>query len=98
MTFAPIVKQMWDLYTDCYRDKPSPRTISHGIVNAPFAIAPRVRCLCCGNKVVPARFSVEAFYCPCCNTQLAFPGLIDDIVIPQEIDCEVRLKQLGLIL
>ena len=88
MTFAPIVKQMWDLYTDCYRDKPSPRTISHGIVNAPILY----RCNACGNKVVPQGFSVEAKYCPCCNAQ------IEELVIANTIDCEVRLKQLGLIL
>ena len=89
---------MWNLKHPSAKPKKAAYSIFKGIANAPFAIAPRVRCLCCGNNVVPARFSVEAFYCPCCNTQLAFPGLIDDVVIPQEIDCEVRLKQLGLIL
>ena len=95
---------MWNLKHPSAKPKKAAYSIFKGIANAPFAIAPRVRCLYCGNKVIPEQWASTASaspnYCPCCHTGLPADNYlaIDDIVIPQEIDCEVRLKQLGLIL
>jgi phage FluMu protein Com len=85
--------------------------ISHAIVNARFANPPRVRCMHCGNLVVPIKwFSPVAFHCPACcyvvNTndvprtpeEKALALAIAELDTDPDFDFESRINQFGLIL
>ena len=61
---------MWDLFTGCFKDKPSPRTIAHAIVNAPFKI------------------NIKQY--------AGFDDVLEE-VIAHSLDCESRIKALGLL-